>query len=65
MRVARGVAGEVADQAPGPQAFLVGGEGRRAYPDIGRSRVEVAPEPGGDGFLVADQGQSTARSRNS
>jgi hypothetical protein len=37
-----GVAGEFPDEPPGPEPFLVGGESRRAYPDVGRSRVERA-----------------------
>jgi hypothetical protein len=52
-----GVTGQLPDQPPGSQAFLVGGEGGRAYPDVGRARVEVAPDPGRDGLLVADQRQ--------
>jgi hypothetical protein len=52
-----GLAGEVPDEPPGPEPFLVGGEGRGAYPDVGCSRVEVSPDPGSDGFLVADERQ--------
>jgi hypothetical protein len=52
-----GIAGEVPDKPPGTEPFLVGSEGRGADPDVGRSRVEVLPDPGRDGFLIPDKGQ--------